>query len=134
MSNNYNSFKELWDNIEDDEQYLIEKNILDFTLQLHQLMEKRGVNKTELASLYGSSQAYITKIMKGNANFTLETMTKLVNVIDGKLTIHITGKEEKNQKWFRVIEGKKKKAHRWNKSVKEYSIRVTDELTGAIAV
>jgi transcriptional regulator with XRE-family HTH domain len=134
MSDKFNSFSELWDSIEDDETYLIEKNILDFTLQLQQLMVSRGINKKELASLYGSSQAYITKIMRGNANFTLETMTKLVNAVDGKLTIHVTGKEERNLKWFRVMDGNRKKQPRWNKNVKEYSVRPIDEATGAIAV
>lgn len=134
MNNIYDSFSDLWENIENDEQYLIEKNILDFTLQLQQLMEKRNINKTELAERYNSSQAYITKVMKGNANFTLETMTKLVSAIDGKLTIHVTGKEEKNQRWYRAIDGKKKPAPRWNTGVKTFSFKETEEPLGAIAI
>ena len=134
MTTKYNSFSDLWKEIENDEKYLIEKNILDFTLQLQQLMEKRGVSKKELSERYGSSQAYITKVMRGNANFTLETMTKLVNAVEGKLTIHVTGKEEKCQKWFRVINGKKKSTPTWSKSVSKYSVRTADELTGVIAI
>jgi len=134
MTTKYNSFSDLWNEIENDEKYLIEKNILDFTLQLQQLMEKRGVSKKELSERYGSSQAYITKVMRGNANFTLETMTKLVNAVEGKLTIHVTGKEEKCQKWFCVINGKKKPTPTWSKSVSKYSVRTADELTGVIAI
>ncbi len=110
---NYNSYSDLWESLENDESYLTEKNILEFTLQLNQLMEKRRVSKTELAQAIGVSQAYITKVLKGNANFTIATMTKLVNALQGQLSFHVTGKEEKNQRWFRAIEGKKKPLPKW---------------------
>ena len=103
----YNSFSNLWADLESDASFQAEKTILDFTLQLHQLMEQRKVSKKDLAEAIGTSQAYITKIFKGNANFTIATMTKLAHAIDGKITIHVTGKEEKNQQWFRVLQGKK---------------------------
>ena len=110
----YRSFQDLWSDLENDTDYLAEKNILEFTLQLNQLMESREVSKKDLADALGSSQAYITKVFKGNANFTIATMTKLASALDGKLTIHITGKEEKNQRWFRAIDGRKKPKSRWS--------------------
>ncbi|MDU9047949.1 MAG: helix-turn-helix transcriptional regulator [Candidatus Electrothrix sp. Rat3] len=134
MSDEYKSFSDLWERIEDDQEYLIEKNILEFTLQLQQLMEKRGISKTELADNYGSSKAYITKVMRGNANFTIETMTKLVNAVQGKLTIHVTGKEEKKQKWFRAIEGKKKPIPRWNKQVESSVLPFENNQARAVAI
>lgn len=113
----YNSFSDLWANFEDDLEYLTEKNILEFTLQLHQFMEKKDLSKKELAELIGSSQAYITKVFKGNANFTIASMTKLVNALGGKLTIHVTGQEEKNQKWFRKFDGNKDVKTRWRRKL-----------------
>ncbi|TKB08616.1 helix-turn-helix transcriptional regulator [Desulforhopalus sp. IMCC35007] len=109
----YTSFSDLWADFEDDLEYLTEQNILEFTLQLHQFMEERDVSKKELADHIGSSQAYITKVFKGKANFTIASMTKLVNALGGKLTIHVTGQEEKNQKWFRRFDGNKDVKTRW---------------------
>jgi len=109
----YSSFSELWDDLENDELFLVEKNILEFTIQLQQLMERRGISKKDLAKAIGTSQAYITKVFKGKANFTIATMTKLSKAIGGRVNIHVTGEEEKNPRWFRAIEGKKKIIPQW---------------------
>jgi len=109
----YTSFSELWGDLENDELFLVEKNILDFTLQLQQLMARRGISKKDLAEAIGTSQAYITKVFKGKANFTIATMTKLTKAIGGRVNIHVTGEEEKNPRWYRAIEGKKKVVPQW---------------------
>lgn len=127
----YNSFSSLWADLENDQEYLTEKNILEFTLQLHQFMEHRGISKKELAELIGSSQAYITKVFKGNANFTIATMTKLVHAIGGKITFHVTGQEEKNQTWFRKFDGKKNVSRQWTKPAKREIPADTLEHVGA---
>ncbi len=97
-------FEELWKEVKADKGFEVERNILDFTTSLYQLMKKRNFSKKELADRLDTSQAYITKIFKGDANFTIATMTKLVNALDGKLHITVTPREEKVQQWFRVIE------------------------------
>jgi transcriptional regulator with XRE-family HTH domain len=122
----YDSFSELWGDLENDEIFQAESVKLDFVLQLHQLMEKRGITKKDIAKSIGSSQAYITKVFKGNVNFTIDSMAKLANAAHGKLTIHITGKEELNPKWYRAIEGRKKTSSRWNIN-SENVIYSTDE-------
>lgn len=113
----YNSFSELWADFENDEAFLVEKNILEFTMQLHQLMTKKGITNKELAEKIGTSQAYITKVFKGKANFTIATMTKLSKAIGGRVTIHVTREEEQNPRWFRAIDGKKKISPRWRADV-----------------
>lgn len=109
----YNSFSDLWADLENTEQFQAEKSILEFSLQLYQLMESRGITKKDLAESMGVSQAYITKVFRGNANFTIASMVKLVSAVNGKLTIHVTGKEEHNQRWFRAIDGKKQPVPQW---------------------
>ncbi len=109
----YNSYSDLWADLENTEQFQKEKSILEFSLQLHQLMESRGITKKDLAESMGVSQAYITKAFRGNANFTIASMVKLVNAVNGKLTIHVTGKEEHNQRWFRAIDGNRQPLPQW---------------------
>jgi len=76
-------------------------------------MERKGISKKDLAEAIGTSQAYITKVFKGKANFTIATMTKLSKAIGGRVNIHVTSEEEKNPRWYRAIEGKKKVVPRW---------------------
>lgn len=66
-------------------------------------MKYREVTKKELAQRLGTSQAYITKIFRGNANFTLASMTKLVQALDGKINVQVLPKEEQVQQWFKVL-------------------------------
>lgn len=103
---NYKTFEEVWASVEKSDSYWAQQTILDFTIELHRLMKQRGMSKKSLAEKIGSSQAYVTKIFRGNANFTAETMTKLSRAVNGKLSIHITPNEEKITNWVRVIQSK----------------------------
>ncbi len=40
-------------------------------------MEELGLNQTQFAKLMGCSQQYISKILKGNENLSLETISKI---------------------------------------------------------
>lgn len=100
----HQSFADLWAEVENDDAFWTEKNILDFTTKLFQLMEHRRISKKKLAERLGTSQAYITKIFRGNANFTLASMTKFVQSLDAKLDIQIVPKEEHVKQWFKVLE------------------------------
>ena len=75
---------------------------MDFTDSLEALMQRRGVNKSELARRIGTSPAYITKILRGSTNFTLETMVKLVRALDGELHVRACAKED-DARWFHAI-------------------------------
>lgn len=75
---------------------------MDFTDSLETLMNRRGVSKSELARRIDTSPAYITKILRGSTNFTLETMVKLVRALDGELHVRACGKED-NARWFHVV-------------------------------
>jgi predicted transcriptional regulator len=65
---------------------------MDFTDSLESLMQRRGVNKSELARRIGTNPAYITKLLRGSTNFTLETMVKLVLALDGELQLRAWAK------------------------------------------
>jgi len=61
----------------------------DFTDELSRVMEEQQVSRAELARRLGSSQAYVTKVLRGNANFTLATMTKLARALDMEVEIRL---------------------------------------------
>ena len=75
---------------------------MDFTDSLETLMLRRGVNKSELARRIETSPAYITKILRGSTNFTLETMVKLVRALDGVLHVRACAREDQAG-WFHAI-------------------------------
>lgn len=61
----------------------------DFTDDLLKRMGVLKMNNAMLAEAAGVSPAYITKVLRGSENFTLETMSKLAMAVGGKVRIHI---------------------------------------------
>lgn len=66
--------------------------IVEFTEDLSRLMKEQNVSRAELAKRIGTSRAYVTKLLGGNANFTLATMVKLAFALDGAVHVHIANK------------------------------------------
>jgi ribosome-binding protein aMBF1 (putative translation factor) len=60
-----------------------------FTEELARAMDEQDVSRTELARRIGTSPAYITKVLRGNANFTLTTMTKLALAVGMQLRVRL---------------------------------------------
>jgi transcriptional regulator with XRE-family HTH domain len=63
--------------------------ILEFTEELWRIMQEEGVTATELGRRIGSSQAYISRVLNGGANFTLGSMTKLAMALGKELKMHL---------------------------------------------
>lgn len=69
--------------------YWAEGAVLDFTEDLARIMDNKDISRAELAKLVGTSPAYITKVFSGDANFTIETMTKFALAVDHAIRVHI---------------------------------------------
>lgn len=52
-----------------------EKLFMDVTEEIIYEMDKRGINKTDLAKSLGKSKSFITRILNGDHNMTLRTFS-----------------------------------------------------------
>ena len=96
MGDQQRSFSALFAAAQGQDEYWTERASLHFTEELTRWMEQQGLSRKDLAERIGSSQAYITKILKGNVNFTLASMVKLTRAMGAELRIELaTGKESK---------------------------------------
>jgi len=73
-------------------------------------MEVNGVSRSELARRLGVSPAYITKVLRGNVNFTLDSMVCLVRVAGGEVSLQVAPKAQKKRINFYRKQGMKKAA------------------------
>jgi transcriptional regulator with XRE-family HTH domain len=64
-----------------------------FVLDIDKRMLAQDISRAELAEKLGTSRAYVTKAMRGDVNFTLETMTKLALAVGGKLHIEVVDRD-----------------------------------------
>lgn len=89
MSAGYGSFSELFSAAEQTDEYWTERAMIELTEEISRLMELRGITRAELAETLGCSPAYVTKILRGNVNFTLATMTRLARALGAVVRIHL---------------------------------------------
>ena len=66
------------------------------TLQVLQAMDKQSVTQVQLAERMGCTQQYVSNLLKGSSNMTLETIAKLeqalnIDIISSALTYHNDG-------------------------------------------
>lgn len=97
-----NKYKDLLANLDGSVEYWAEGAVLDFTEELARIMAENDISRADLAKKVGTSQAYITKVFGGQANFTIETMTKLALAVDYVLRLHIAPKGSRTL-WNDVI-------------------------------
>lgn len=57
--------------------------------QIAEYMEDTGVSKAELARRLGSSRAFVTKVLAGDANMTLKTFSKVLFHLGAKPEVKI---------------------------------------------
>lgn len=70
--------------------YWITRAKLDFSVMLESCRRFADLSYKALAEKLGTSPAYVTKVFRGDANLTIESMVKLARATGGELKIEIT--------------------------------------------
>jgi predicted transcriptional regulator len=122
------TFKTLIAKARERDTYWAAKVALDFTEDLVRLMEQRNVSNAALAKKIDSSSAYITKVLRGDTNFTIETMVRLVRALDGQLCVHV-GRKEDQVRWIDVVHARPQAVVVWatRREVQKISYAVNED-------
>jgi transcriptional regulator with XRE-family HTH domain len=86
---NPRTFPKLFQEAERHDDYWVAGAILGFTEAVTREMERQGITRTQLAKRLGATPAYVTKILRGKANFTLATMVQLARALDAELRVEL---------------------------------------------
>ncbi len=100
-----NKFAKFFADRKSRDSFWIEAAKMDFTEELCKRMEELGINRKELAGKLGCSPAAVTKMLRGQQNFTLESMVKLARVLDTELRFHLQP-ESVQRHWFDLRESR----------------------------
>lgn len=68
------------------QEYKRERIVLELGENIVRRMEELGINRAELAKRLGVSNAMVTKMLRGNANFTLSTLVGLATALEQELS------------------------------------------------
>ena len=87
---------------------LMNKLSIQFAHDIEVLRKKRGLKKKELAKKVGVSPAYMTKVMQGEANPTLETMAKFAHALEADMNVGVHDKTSLSRMDHRFFKGQLK--------------------------
>lgn len=82
-----------------DDAYWVEMAKLDFSLELENQRRRNHMSYADIARRIKSSAAYISKIFRGDANLTIESMVKLARASGGELSVKIVPAEAPAKTW-----------------------------------
>lgn len=76
-----------WQDAQSDPLYWAETAKNEFAIDIYNHMEEMGINKSDLAQKVGVSKQYISKVLGGEANLSIETMSKLLFAVGRKVNM-----------------------------------------------
>lgn len=88
------TFKDLYKSVKDTPEYLAAGVQMDVALIVESLMDQKDISRTALAKSMGCSKPYITKALRGDANFSLLTLAKLAHALDSELKVQILSRQQ----------------------------------------
>lgn len=98
------SFSDLFDKVQELDEFWTEELIAEFTEELVRCMDAKGISRSQLASMLGARPSYVTKILKGNVNFTFATVTKLSRLLGVRPRLHLAPRGSRTL-WYDVMDG-----------------------------
>lgn len=90
-----NRFSNLFKRLKQSDTYHIDAAKLEISEQIYLAMEQQGVSNAELARRLGKSRAYITKVLQGNVNFTIESLVKIAHALGHKFDFQFAPENQK---------------------------------------
>jgi len=87
-----------------DTEFLTEDVKIGFAVSLERRLLQNNMSRAELARRLGTSQAYITKVLRGDSNLTIKTMVELADAVGSTLHLHIAPRQA-GVHWFEVFQG-----------------------------
>jgi len=100
--------KELYEELENDQDYLVAGLMIEINEQICLRMKELGVSLLELVRRIGKSQPYISKLLNDGSNMTLKTIAKLAVALDLEIQpLKFNPKSVGDKKNFSKISGKK---------------------------
>jgi transcriptional regulator with XRE-family HTH domain len=122
----------------DNDDWEFHKYAFDIADQIYDLMENANINKTELAEKLDSSKAFVSKVLRGDANMTMKTLIKIVFALGGEVNTKIVSSHQQVQ-WLGYIKTQDKKvgyeniSKKYNQILELGRIRGAEDASAAIA-
>lgn len=79
----------VFNDLHDDIDFCVEAAKLDFALELKRMMDQGDIKNVDLAERLGVSRPMVSKLLRGDANVTIETMARASKAVGGNIFVRI---------------------------------------------
>ena len=100
--NDFDSFEQLFDQLEERTGYWAERAKLEFTREVLARMEQCHISRSSFASKLGVAAGMVTRLLSGRNNFEIETMVRMAKALNCRFRSHLEP-EGANTVWFDVL-------------------------------
>lgn len=81
--------------LDDDPEYLAEEVKSAFAVGIERQMRRNAMSKADIARRLAKSPAYVTKVLRGDANLTINTLVAFAHAVDASLHLHVAERQTK---------------------------------------
>ncbi len=85
-------FADLLQRAELSDAYQIDRLKVEISERIYKAMKQQGVPNAELARRLGKSRAYVTKLLRGTTNFTLESLVRIGSALSCEVEFELLPK------------------------------------------
>ena len=91
-------FADLLQSAEQSDRFRIDGLKVEISEQIYEAMNQQGISNADLARRLGKSRAYITKLLRGTTNFTLESLVRIGRALSNEVEINLVTKPTARRK------------------------------------
>lgn len=91
------NFEDLYRDAERHDDYWAARTSLAFTEDVCAVMEEQDISRTELARRLDTSAAYVTKLLRGDTNFTVTTLVKVARALGREVELRLRAGSNEDQ-------------------------------------
>lgn len=70
-------------------EFTAERVAVAFLVDINARMLAQGISNVELAQRMGTTRSYITRLFRGSANLSVQTMTRLAHAVGGSVRVQV---------------------------------------------
>ena len=82
-------FRDLLQTTEQSNAFELDRLKVEISEQIYQAMNQQGISNSDLARRLGKSRAYVTKLLRGTTNFTLESLVRISRALSNEVEINL---------------------------------------------
>src|SRR5688500_20369004 len=88
-------FADLLQSAEQSDRFQIDGLKVEISEQIYLAMNQQGISNADLARRLGKSRAYVTKLLRGTTNCTLESLVRIGRALSNEVEINLVRSEER---------------------------------------